>query len=281
MNKTVKISILSIVMISLFLNFIPNVCCQSDNVQVLSYSWYYDSEYNDVLVIGEVQNIGPNNIEFIALSGALNSLDGEDQAWSTTTAYANEILPQQRAPFRMYFFADYSYSQDFNWSLGDYSNIQFEVLEANQTENYQYPDLEIVDDTHQIDSTGLYTVTGTVKNIGDETAGKLWVVATFYNTTGDVIATGFSDYLFPDPLEPDQTYLEPNQTASFSLNTVDAFPDFSPELRQIPYKIADYSLSIQTEAPIIPEFPLGTIIVPLLMVSSLIMLIFRIKLYRK
>ena len=274
MKRTVTISILSIVMISLFLNFIPNVSSQSDNVKVLSYSWYYNSEYNDVLVIGEVQNIGPNNIEFIALSGALNSLDGEDQAWSTTTAYANEILPQQKAPFRMYFFADYSYSEDFNWTVGDYSNIQFEVLQANQTENYQYPNLEIVDNTHQIDATGLYTVTGTVKNTGDETAGKLWVVATFYNATGDVIATGFSDYLSPD-------FLEPNQTASFSLNTVDAFPDFSTELRQIPYKITDYSLSIQTEAPIIPEFPLGTIIGPLLLITGLVMLIFKIKLYKK
>ena len=274
MKRTVTISILSIVMISLFLNFIPNVSSQSDNVKVLSYSWYYNSEYNDVLVIGEVQNIGPNNIEFIALSGALNSLDGEDQAWSRARTYANETLPQQKAPFRMYFFADYSDSQDFNWTLGDYGNIQFGVLEANQTENYQYPNLEIVDNTHQIDATGLYTVTGTVKNTGDETAGKLWVVATFYNATGDVIATGFSDYLSPD-------FLEPNQTASFSLNTVDAFPDFSTELRQIPYNITDYSLSIQTEAPIIPEFPLGTIIGPLLLITGLVMLIFKIKLYKK
>jgi hypothetical protein len=274
MKKIVTISILLIVMISLFLNFIPNVCCQSDNVKVVSYSWYYDSYNNDVLVIGEVQNIGQNNIEFIALNGTINSLDGEDQTWSITAAYADEILPQQKAPFRMYFFADYSYSEHFNWKLGDYKNIQFEVLEANETQNYQYPNLEIVDDTNQIDSTGLYTVTGTVKNTGDQTAGKLWVVATFYNATGDVIATGFSDYLSPD-------YLEPNQTASFSLNTVDAFPDFSTALRQIPYKITDYSLSIQTEAPIIPEFPLEIISVPLLLIAGLVMLIFRVKLSQK
>lgn len=273
MKKTVTISILSIVMIFLFLNFIPNACCQSDDVEVLSYSWYYDSYYNDVLVIGEVQNIGLNNIEFIALSGTVNSLDSEDQAWSTTVAYANEILPQQKAPFRMYFFVENSYSQDFNWSLADFGDIQFEVLESNKTDNYQYPNLEILDDTHQIDSTGMYTVTGTVKNTGNQTAGKLWVVATFYNATGDVIAAGFSDYLSPD-------YLEPNQTASFSLNTVDAFPDFSTELSQIPYRITGYSLFIQTEAPIIPEFPLG-FIVPLLMVASLVMLIFRIKVYKK
>jgi hypothetical protein len=273
MKKPFIIFILSIVIICLFFNFIPNASCQSDNVKVLSYSWYYNSEYNDVLVIGEVQNIGPNNIEFIALNGTINSLDGEDQTWSRTVAYAHEILPQQKAPFRMYFFADYSYSEQFNWTLGDYNNIQFEVL-AIETENYQYPNLEIVDNTHQIDATGLYSVTGTVKNTGDETAGKLWVVATFYNATGDIIATGFSDYLSPD-------FLEPNQTASFSLNTVDAFPDFSPELRQIPYKIKDYSLSIQTEAPIIPEFPLINIIVLLVLITSSVMLYFRIRLIKK
>jgi hypothetical protein len=272
MKNPFTIFILSIVIICLFLNFIPNATCQSDNVKLLSYSYYYDSEQN-VLVIGEVQNIGPKNIEFIALSGTINSVDGDDQAWSTATAYANEILPQQKAPFRMYFFADYSQSNNFTWSLGDFSNIQFDVLASNETEKYQYPNLEIIEDTHEIDSTGLYTVTGTVKNTGNQTAGRLWVVATFYNTTGDIIATGFSDYLSPD-------FLEPNQTASFSLNTIDAFPRYSEELRQIPYKIKDYSLSIQTETPIIPEFPLINI-VPLVLITSSVMLYFRIRLIKK
>jgi hypothetical protein len=127
-------------MISLFFNVIPNVLSQSENVEVLSYSWYI-SEYNTFVVIGEVQNVGHNNIEYIALRGLVNSTDEEDQAWSTTSAYSHEILPQQKVPFVMYFFPENSYSREFSWSSGDLNNVGFEVIVSNETDNYQYPNL--------------------------------------------------------------------------------------------------------------------------------------------
>ncbi len=271
MKKPIVVLVMFIALVFLFFTFTPNVWSQSKNVEVLSYSWYI-SDLNSFIVIGEIQNVGSNNIEYIALTGRVNSSDGEDQAWSTTTVYSNEILPQQKAPFLMYFFADNSYSREFSWASGDLDNVEFNVIVSDETDNYQYPDLEIVNDSHQIDSNGGYTVTGTILNKGNQTTGKLWVVATFYNSTGSVIATGFSDYLTPD-------YLQADQTTSFIVNTVDAVPELSDEMAVIADKITVYSLLIQTEEPIIPEFP-SLIILLVLMVSPLFVMILKKKVFR-
>ena len=271
MKKPIVVLVMFIALVFLFFTFTPNVWSQSKNVEVLSYSWYI-SDLNSFIVIGEIQNVGSNNIEYIALTGRVNSSDGEDQAWSTTTVYSNEILPQQKAPFLMYFFVDNSYSREFSWASGDLDNVEFNVIVSDETDNYQYPDLEIVNDSHQIDSNGGYTVTGTILNKGNQTTGKLWVVATFYNSTGSVIATGFSDYLTPD-------YLHADQTTPFLVNTVYAVPELSDEMAVIADKITVYSLLIQTEEPIIPEFP-SLIILLVLMVSPLFVMILKKKVFR-
>jgi hypothetical protein len=236
----------------LFLSFIPSGFCQEQNVEVLSYSWYV-SNLNTFVVVGEVQNIGPSNIEYIALSGTVNSLEDEDQAWATCVAYSNEILPQQKVPFVMYFFSENSHSRAFSWDLGDLNNVEFSVIVSNETENYQYPCLEIVNASSKIETDGNFTVTGNVVNTGTESSGKLWVVASFYNSTGDIIATGFSDYLSPESLPA-------GESTEFTVNSVDAVPELIDEMHVLAYKITDYSLLIQTEAPIIPEFPVLSLV---------------------
>ena len=170
----------------------------------------------------------------------------------------------------MYFFPENSYSREFSWSSDDLNNVAFEVIASNETDNYQYPNLEIINDSPHIDPTGLYTITGSVRNTSNQTAGKLWVVATFYNSTGSVIATGFSDYFTTNSLQA-------GQTASFALNTVDAIPELETEMRALAYEITDYALLIQTEAPIIPEFP-SWILLPLFVAATLGVIIFRKKL---
>ena len=252
----------------LFVVSVPTVCSQSTNVEVLSYSWYISSSQNFAAVIGEFQNVGQQNIEFVALTGYVDTFNEDDGAWASNTGYSSEILPQQKVPFVLYFFSDESYSGSFDWRSANFNNMWFEVILSDETENYQYPNLEIVDDSSKIETDGTFTVTGNIKNTGNEPTGKLWVVATFYNSSGSVVATGFSDYLTPD-------ILEAGQTASFTVNTVDAVPNLTNEMRLLAYKITDYSLLIQTEAPIIPEFPSGSII--LLAISSVIVLFFKKK----
>ncbi|PVX27224.1 MAG: hypothetical protein CW716_03425 [Candidatus Bathyarchaeum sp.] len=250
--KRIIVSVMLLFVLSLFFSSIPNSVCQTENVEVLSYSWYISS-LDTFVVIGEVQNVGPNNIEYIALSGTVNSLEDEDQAWSTTVAYSNEILPQQKAPFVMYFFTDDSYSGSFSWEKGDLNNVEFGVIVSNETEKYQYPNLEIVNSSSRIETDGNFTVTGKVVNTGTQESGKLWVVASFYNSTGDIIATGFSDYLLPESLPA-------GESTSFTVSSTDAVNELVSEMQVLAYKIRDYSLVVQTQAPIIPEFPVLPIV---------------------
>ena len=268
LKRFVVIFVCVLLFVSMFVVSVPTVCSQSTNVEVLSYSWYISSSQNFAAVIGEFQNVGQNNIEFVALTGYVDTFAEDDEAWSTNTGYSSEILPQQKVPFVLYFFPDKSYSGSFDWGSANFNNVWFEVIASTETENYQYPNLEIVDDSSEIEIDGTFTVTGNIKNTGNEPTGKVWVVATFYNASGSVVATGFSDYLIPNSLEA-------GQTASFTVNTIDAVPNLTNEMRLLAYKITSYSLLIQTEAPIIPEFQSEAIM--LFAITSAIVLFYKKK----
>jgi hypothetical protein len=271
MKKIIISVIVFVSLISLFSTLTTNVLGQPENVEVLSYSWYLlqaDVLEEDYLVIvGEVQNVGPNILEFIRLQGVVYTTDGEAQAVSFRAAYGEQILPQQKAPFKMYITGDNSFSGDLNWLSIGIDRVEFLTVEANVTEDYQYQDLEITSSTNYISSEDLYTVSGNLRNTGNQAAGRLWVVATFYNASGTVVANGFTEYLDPDSLPP-------GQTTTFTVAPLDALPDITGQ-------ITNYSLLIQTESPIIPEFP-SFLIIPLFIVTTLVAVtVYRRRLMKK
>jgi len=257
MKKSVVVSLVFVGIISLFFTFTPNVLSQSENVEVLSYRWYIN-DYGYFIVVGEVQNVGSNILDYINLVGIVYTTDGEAQAMSYKRVYSAQLLPQQKAPFRMYFSPENSYTGDFSWLSIGVDHVEFGVAAANETDSYQYQDLEIIDSTSHIDSDGLYTVTGSIRNTGNQAAGRVWVVATFYNVSGQVIAAGYTDYLTPNSILPDQT-------TSFTVTPLDSTP-------QLATQITNYALLIQTEAPIIPEFK-SFLILSLFMVATLLAVI--------
>jgi hypothetical protein len=257
MKRSVVVSLVFVSIISLFSTFTPNVLSQSENVEVLSYSWYIN-DYGYFIVVGEVQNLGSNILDYVDLVGVVYTTDGEAQAESYKRVYSAQLLPQQKAPFRMYFSPENSYTGDFSWLSIGVDHVVFGVA-APETDNYQYQDLEIIDSTSYIDSDGLYTVTGSIRNTGNQAAGRVWVVATFYNVSGHVIAAGYTDYLTPNSILPDQT-------TSFTLTPLGSTP-------QLATQITNYALLIQTEAPIIPEFK-SFLILSLFMVATLLAVIF-------
>jgi hypothetical protein len=236
-------SLVLVILIILFIFLIPDVFSQPENVQILSYSWYIDPYADSITIVGEVQNVGSNIIDKIYLGAFIYSKDGEARGLSNTFVYSEQILSQQKVPFRIHFFPVDSYTGDFSWLSIGIDFVEFWIRSANQTDNYQYPDLEIIEDRHDINSDGIYTVIGKIRNTGNQSAGRLLVVATFYNSSGHVIATGFSNHLNPD-------FLFPNQITSFEVTSFDATTQYSPPANQI----TDYELLIQTETPIIPEF---------------------------
>jgi hypothetical protein len=235
---------------SLGLTLVPQVSSQPEKIKVLSYGWYVDSiGYLDV--VGEVQNVGPNTIDSVVLSGVIYTLDGEAVSYSyPTLVYVKYLVPQQKAPFYMEFPPEVSVTGDLSWlSLG--IDVDFTINSAEATSSYQYPDLTVTSSSGGADSEGVYWVSGTVQNTGTQTATNIYVVGTFYNATGTVIAMGYTDTLTPASLSP-------SGTASFKVGAFDLNQSIVPS----PLKIDHYSLLIQVEGPILtgaaPTLPTPT-----------------------
>jgi hypothetical protein len=235
---------------SLSLTLIPQVSSQTDSIKILSYSWYVDSiGYLDV--VGEVQNAGPNTIDYVVLSGIIYTPDGEAVAHSSTRVYAQYLLPQQKAPFYMEFPPSVSVTGDLSWLSLGIDHIDFSVDSAEATSSYQYPDLTVTSSSGGTDAEGIYWVTGTVQNTGTQTATNIYVVGTFFNASGTVVAMGYTDALTP-------TSLSPSSSASFKVGAFDQNQTEVPSY----LKISSYSLLIQVEEPVLtgtaPTLPTPT-----------------------
>jgi hypothetical protein len=249
MNKSTVYFIVALSLVSLGLTLVPNAFSQTQtqNVKILSYSYYVDSVgYLDV--VGEVQNVGPNTISSVTLTGSIYSPGGVDQCDSYTQVWALNLLPQQKAPFYMEFYQPNN-SPDGTWYSVDVSGVSLQVAQANATSSYNYPDLKIASQNGYVDTTtankGAYWATGTVQNTGSQTAQNITVIGTFYNSSGSVVAVGFSDTLTP-------TSLAPGGTASFQ---VGAF-DLNQTGISSSEKITSYSVLIQVLEPILTGAPI-------------------------
>ena len=288
MKKSVVSFIVCLALVALGLTLIPKVASQPENIKITSYSWYTDS-YGTFIVVGEIQNVGPNTVVSVFLTGIVYTQDEVAQAYSYTTAFVNYMVPQQKAPFEMEFLPQTSVTGDLSWVSLGVDHVDFTVEKSDTTDKYQYPDLAITDNSGQTDSEGVYWVSGHVQNSGTQAATNVRVVGTFYNSAGTVVAVGYTDYI--------TSSLEPSTTASFKLG---AFDQNQSKVAS-DQKIANYRLLVQVEAPIlsgtppsptptseatptptptsspdIPEFPVWAILPPF-MVATLLTAIFCFK----
>jgi multisubunit Na+/H+ antiporter MnhC subunit len=135
---------------------------------------------------------------------------------------------------------------DFRTINGDLVSLDISVASADPTTNHLYPDLKL---TSQSQSTvnGAYWVSGTIQNIGSQTAKNIVVVGTFYNSSGDTVAAGYSQFLNSTVNPQDPTSLAPSGTFNFKVGAFDL------DQTQVPsrLKIAGYSLSIQADQPVL------------------------------
>ena len=282
MKKSTVFFLVCLALLSLGLTLIPKVASQPENIKILSYSWYTDS-YGDFIVVGEIQNVGPNTIATVSLSGTVYTQDGTAQAYGYGSAYVNYLAPQQKAPFYMDFTPQTSITGDLSWVSLGVDHVDFTVVDAATTDNYQYPGLSVTDDSGSADSEGVYWVTGHVQNSGTQAATNILVVGTFYNSAGTVVAIGYTEPLTPNPLEP-------SSSATFK---VGAFDQNQSKVTS-DQKIARYALLLQAQAPVlsgtppsptptpeatptptptsspdIPEFPVWAILLPFMVATML------------
>jgi hypothetical protein len=198
----------------------------SQNIQIISYSSYYDNlGYFDA--VGEVQNTGTTIAANVFIIGTAYASDGSVLKSSNTISNGQYLLPGQKGPFYL----------DFGEIRGEVSNVVLQIGNAPVTESHQYLDLKILTDSSYIGSTGAYWVTCNIRNIGNQTATNVRLIGTFYNSTGQVVAMGYSD--------PQNMTLA--QTSSFKVGAFDINMK-SPQLPSY-LKITGYTLLIQNEGP--------------------------------
>jgi hypothetical protein len=239
MRKRIAALLVILISISLVFSSIPRIFGQPENIKITNYS-YYINQSGLLDVVGEVQNVGQSTIDAVYLRGSVLSTTGAYLSDSAAKVWVAYIVSQQKAPFIMEFPAP---TDDF-WRLEDIGNVQFTVALANATSSHQYPDLRITSSRASIgnsgDYNGAYTVDGEIENTGSQTATNITVVGTFFNSTGTVVAVGYTLYLTP-------TNLSPSQKMSFQIYALDL------NQFQVPsnLKITNYTLLVQTQLPIL------------------------------
>ena len=129
-----------------------------------------------------------------------------------------------------------SYSGDMTWDTM-VDHVDLRVVYANATTVQMNPGLVIAGNTSFPDPSqnGLLTVTGIVRNAGNQTAGKVWVVTTFYNASGTAIAVNYTNFLVADTLPP-------QGTISFQATPMD--------YAKLTSQITSYNLLIQSKDPV-------------------------------
>ncbi|MGD0072382.1 MAG: hypothetical protein ABSB71_12585 [Candidatus Bathyarchaeia archaeon] len=241
MRKSTIYFFIALSLLSLGLTLIPNAFSQTQNIKIVNYSYYVDN-MGILDVVGEIQNVGSNTVNPVYLTGSVYSSDGTDQSDSYCQVWVSYLAPQQKAPFYMEFYPP---SSTGIWQPQDVSKIALTVSIANATSGYQYPDLKITSSSASIGSTGdyngAYLVNGIIQNTGSQTATNITVVATFYNSTGTVVAVGYTNYLTPATLAPSGTPI------SFQVAALDLNQTVVPSGE----KISSYSLLVQAQGPIL------------------------------
>ncbi len=241
MKKTLTGIAIVLLLSTLCLTFTSqNVSSKTQDIKVLSYSYYIDNlGYLDV--IGEIQNTGTDTIEQVILFVTVYGSDGTSQGSYSTAAWVSYMAPQQKAPFLVDFKTPTNYT---DWNTAGVSKIDVSVNNANEVSSHLYSDFEVSISSAGVSSSGddkgTYWVSGSVKNVGSQTATKLAVAATFYNSSGDVVAVGHTEYLTPSSVSP-------SEAITFKVGAFDTNQTSESGNR----KITSYSLFAQAVSPVV------------------------------
>jgi hypothetical protein len=231
--------IISLIFASSFLFFVPAANGAVGDIEILSYSWYispgdsFTSVSGDLVVVGEVQNKGSSIIDYVTLEGIPYTLDGEAAASMSYSVFGANLLPGQKAPFYLDFSYLSSFSGNTSW-VSSFDHVDLRVIRAETVQTTQNPGLVIAAQTSYTDNNGLFVVAGIVQNNGTQPAGRVWVVTTFYDLSGGVVATNYTGYL--------TNSLSSNGAVQFTASPMDNTVLLSS-------KIASYSLLIQSKEP--------------------------------
>lgn len=142
-------------------------------------------------VVGEVKNTSSSTLEYGQIIASF--LDSEDNVVDTSMTYTNIdiIKPGAVVPFKV--------NVKHNEKIKQYS-LQFQ---ANQT-NSQRRNIEIVNNSSNVNSINYLEISGQVKNNTSESQEYVQIIGTFYDESGVVVDVGMT-YSSVDVLQPGGT----------------------------------------------------------------------------
>ncbi len=204
---------------------------------ILSHQKYIDSD-GFLNIVGEVQNTGTVPLRDVMIKATYYDINGTVVSTSMYDYAYSEldvIRVSEKSPFRIYVYNYEKSRQIYNYSLATYSLEGTEKPAA----------LQILSNNSYVNSDGFLHVTGDIQNNGNQSSGSIEVIATFYDSAGNVVLTGYG---FVDSLRPTQKL------------PYDVLGTLRAE-RERASLVTSYVLTAQSSSYSIPEFPFSSIII--------------------
>jgi len=240
-QKIIVVTILAALVLAAFTVLpAPNVKAGTSEAKVLSYSWYVApsntvlaAKAGDLVIVGEIQNVGSNIIDNASVEGTAYDSGENVLATAQGLAFVFHTLPGQKAPFYIDFTPASNSTENLNW-VSAVSSVSVSVTSVTDTSVAQYSGLAIpFGGSVGFIINNTYRVVGYVNNTGSETAGDVWVVATFYNVAGTVVSLNYTSFL-TNTLAPgaevafwatptDNTFTISNEITNYSIQ-IDSMP---------------------------------------------------------
>ncbi len=261
LKKTFAVLILAALIIAAFpiLTF-PNAKASASEAQVLTYSWYTAPAHpflaaaqGDLVVVGEIKNIGGAIIQNVTLTANAYSASGTELGSSQGTAFVYECIPGAKAPFSIDFPASSSTTSNQNW-VGSVASVTVTVLSVTDTTTAPYNGLTVPEEPYSFNNSGVLTTGGTIINSGSETVGYIWVVTTFYDNTGKVVDLNFTNYV-NTPVAPLYQGHPTRWVATPADNTAtitNEISNFTYVIDSMPYSSSSQNQNTPTPTPTAP-----------------------------
>jgi len=151
----------------------------------------------DILeVVGEVENIGPENLERVKVLATFYDEAGTVIGADFCYAEIDTIVSGQKSPFGV---SNYP-RKEITGKIKSYGLCG----SGAKTAKAPYRELQVMTHVPEIDRSGYYKVTGRVENAGEIDATFIKIVAAFYDSTGRIVGYD-SGYAVPGDLKTGET----------------------------------------------------------------------------
>jgi hypothetical protein len=191
-------------------------------------------------MVGEVQNTGTTTLGTIIVTGNAYNSTGQVLAQSESEVFGINLAAGAKSSFYMDFPPESSPTYDLSW-VPNVTSLTVNVYSAKPPTTTLTTDVEVPSDNLQsVNDAGNYTVTGTALNAGFDPVSDVVLYASFYNSTGGVIAIGYMDL---------GASLQPAGSVAFTLTPVDDTATLSSQI--VSYAVS--ALGVPTTATATPS----------------------------